>query len=134
MPVGAELAAGGAAHFRVWAPAADSVSVELLDANGKVALKQPLDAERNGYFSGFAAGARAGSRYRFRLPGGAFPDPASRFQPEGPHGPSEIVDPAFAWNDLAWPGRVVRDLVLYELHLGTFTAEGTWSAAAKELP
>lgn len=133
-PIGAELQPEGGAHFRVWAPAVSSVAVELLGPDGGVASVIPLAAEPDGYFSGLADAGRAGTRYRFRLPHGAFPDPASRFQPEGPHGPSEIVDPTYPWKDAAWRGRPPAEIVLYELHLGTFTHDGTWRAAMAELP
>jgi maltooligosyltrehalose trehalohydrolase len=95
-----------------------------------------LAAEPGGYFAGTLADARAGTRYRFSLDGGPpLPDPASRFQPDGPHGASEIVDPgAFRWTDTAWPGVSLRGQVLYELHVGTFTREGTWRAAMQQLP
>jgi maltooligosyltrehalose trehalohydrolase len=76
-------------------------------------------------------------RYRLRLDQGeaALPDPASRFQPEGPHGPSEIVDPGdFAWTDGAWRGRTREQLVIYEMHVGTFTPDGSWEVASRELP
>ncbi|MBA4138474.1 MAG: malto-oligosyltrehalose trehalohydrolase [Opitutus sp.] len=132
LPLGAELQDGGA-HFRVWAPATTQVAVELCAAHGS-ATTVPLTPEANGYFSGQVAGIGAGARYRLRVDGGAFPDPASRFQPEGPHGPSQVVDPRFAWTDAEWRGRPVRELVIYELHLGTFTAAGTWRAAMERLP
>src|SRR5262249_36992539 len=96
-----------------------------------------LEPEPGGYFSGFVAGLYDGTRYRFRLDDGAalFPDPASRFQPDGPHGPSQIVDPqAFAWNDRDWRGVSDEGQVLYEMHVGTFTLEGTWAAACGRLP
>src|SRR5439155_12081649 len=96
LPIGAEPTSDGRTHFRVWAPAARRVDV-VVDG-GPVA---PLDAEDGGYFSGMAD-ARTGARYRFRLDESerAYPDPASRFQPEGPHGPSEIVNArAFEWSD-----------------------------------
>ena len=85
-----------------------------------------------------AAGRRAPSsaRYRFRLDDdpNTYPDPASRFQPDGPHGPSEIVDPkTFQWTDSDWPGVSLLGQVIYELHVGTFTQEGTWAAAAESL-
>src|SRR5258708_37279978 len=129
-PVGAELRAGGV-HFRVWAPRASMVQVEIADQQGLT-----LDREDGGYYSGWAAGLGVGTRYRFRLDGrGPFPDPASRFQPEGPHGPSEIVDPdSFAWSDAAWKGVGSAKQVIYELHLGTFTPEGTWASAMAQLP
>lgn len=134
LPVGAELAPGGGVHFRVWAPAAKSAAIELYSESGGVAAVAPLAAERDGYFAGLVPSARNGTRYRIRLPHGAFPDPASRFQPEGPHGPSEVVSPEFAWTDGGWRGRPVSECVIYEMHLGTFTPEGTWRAAQAVLP
>jgi maltooligosyltrehalose trehalohydrolase len=96
----------------------------------------PLDAEGDGYFSGMVDFLAAGSRYAFRLDGAAqpYPDPASRFQPEGPHGPSEVVDPtAFEWTDGSFAGIDDKNRVLYEMHVGTFTREGTLDAARTEL-
>ncbi|MBZ0233118.1 MAG: malto-oligosyltrehalose trehalohydrolase, partial [Deltaproteobacteria bacterium] len=130
-PIGAELIAGEGVHFRVWAPKRRRVSVVLDDGTEIV-----LAPEASGYFAGAAAAAAAGTRYRFRLDGGELlvPDPASRFQPDGPHGPSEVIDPrAFAWTDGAWRGAPDAHVV-YELHVGTFTREGTFAAAARELP
>jgi maltooligosyltrehalose trehalohydrolase len=108
--------------------------VEVLESESGRAT--PLAAEADGYFSGLLPGVGAGTRYRYRLDGAeAFPDPASRFQPEGPHGPSEVIDPAaFAWHDGSWGGIRLEGQVLYELHVGAFTTEGTWAAAARELP
>jgi maltooligosyltrehalose trehalohydrolase len=90
----------------------------------------------NGYFTGFAQHAAAGTRYRYRLDGGGpFPDPASRFQPDGPHSSSEVVDPSgFAWSDSAWKGVQLEGQVIYEIHIGTFTGEGTWDGARAQLP
>ncbi len=133
LPVGAEVAPEGV-HFRVWAPARRRVEVVI---EGEPAGPAALEPEGNGYFSGLVRQARAGTRYRFRLDGEsqAYPDPASRFQPDGPHGPSEVIDPAaFAWTDAGWNGVPLRGQVLYELHVGTFTPEGTWAAAERELP
>jgi maltooligosyltrehalose trehalohydrolase len=95
----------------------------------------PLRAEEDGFFSGELPAARAGDRYFFLLDGERErPDPVSRFQPEGPHGPSEIVDPSeFDWTDAAWPGIDPEGQVIYEMHVGTFTPEGTWTAAAGEI-
>lgn len=120
----------GGVHFRVWAPRRKKVEVTL-DSGAAIALER--DAE--GYFAGLAPQAGDGSRYRFRLDGGdAFPDPASRFQPDGPHGPSQVVDPArFPWTDFAWRGVALEGQVIYEMHIGTFTREGTWAAAAREV-
>jgi maltooligosyltrehalose trehalohydrolase len=95
-----------------------------------------MDAEPRGYFSATAPGTMAGTLYRFELDGqGPFPDPASRFQPDGPHGPSRVVDPArFRWSDAGWRGARPEGQVLYEMHVGTFTPRGTWAAAAECLP
>ncbi|MBV9304456.1 MAG: malto-oligosyltrehalose trehalohydrolase [Acidobacteriaceae bacterium] len=131
-PVGAEVEAErGGAHFRVWAPQHRIVKVVF---EGRSA-KRDLDNEGNGYFSGFIAGAGPGSRYKFELEAGeAYPDPASRYQPKGPHGWSEVVDPAaFRWSDRDWPGIKLPGQIIYELHLGTFTAGGTWLSAAEKL-
>src|SRR5438093_3069995 len=131
LPIGGEPMSNGKTHFRVWAPAARRVDVAV--DGGTVT---PLDAEQGGYFSGIVD-AWTGVRYRFRLDEGerGYPDPASRFQPEGPHGPSEIINPrAFEWSDVAWSGVPLQGQVIYELHVGTFTREGTWAAAEAELP
>ena len=135
LPVGAELEADGV-NFRVWAPAVGRVAL-VVESDPARPLEVPLDREDDGYFSGTVRGVGAGLHYRFRLDGAerALPDPASRFQPEGPHGPSEVVDPsAFAWTDSGWRGVSLAGQVIYELHVGTFTREGTWAAAADELP
>ena len=132
LPIGAEPQPGGGVHFRLWAPRCREVAVELEGLKPIV-----MEAEPDGYFSCCARSARIGMRYRFRLDRGdlALPDPASRFQPEGPHGPSTIVAPdGFAWSDQSWRGIPRERLVIYELHIGTFTQEGSWQAAARELP
>jgi maltooligosyltrehalose trehalohydrolase len=137
-PIGAEPTSDGVA-FRVWALDRSRVDV-VVPGRGDTPLtrEEREDATERGYFSGFVAAMRPGERYRFRLDGGdAFPDPASRCQPEGPHGPSEVVDPnAFRWSDrdAAWRGVPPERRVLYELHVGTFTAAGTFQAAIAELP
>jgi maltooligosyltrehalose trehalohydrolase len=132
LPVGAEVQPQGGVHYRVWAPRRRTV--EVVFEGGEAPLR--LDAEPGGYFSGLAPRGRAGARYRYRLDGGdAYPDPASRFQPDGPDGPSEVVDPGrFEWTDAGWKGVTARGQVLYEMHAGTFTPEGTWEAAIRELP
>ena len=132
LPIGAEPQSGGGVHFRLWAPRCREVVVEIEGLNPAA-----LQPEIGGYFSLWSLPARAGMRYRFRLDRGerAFPDPASRFQPEGPHGPSEIVDPGdVAWTDGAWRGRTREQLVIYEMHVGTFTPDGSWESASRELP
>lgn len=116
----------------MWAPKRSRVEL-VIDEPERRAL--PLEKEELGYFSVFVPGVGAGARYKFRLDGeGPFPDPASRFQPDGPHEASEVVDPeAYAWTDRAWKGAPLAGQVLYELHVGTFTEEGTWAAAAEDL-
>jgi maltooligosyltrehalose trehalohydrolase len=132
LPIGAEWLSSGGVHFRVWAPRCREVFVEIEGLEPAA-----LQSEPDGYFSLWSQPARVGMRYRFRLDQGeaALPDPASRFQPEGAHGPSEIVDPGdFAWTDGAWCGVAREHLVIYEMHVGTFTPEGSWDAALRELP
>jgi maltooligosyltrehalose trehalohydrolase len=129
-PIGADMVSGSEAHVRVWAP--DHRSVTLVIDGRTVGL----DAEPDGYH-GCQVVARPGSRYGFRFEGDdkVYPDPASRYQPDGPDGLSAIVDlSAHQWQDGAWPGVSLPGQVLYELHIGTFTKAGTWRAAAEHLP
>jgi maltooligosyltrehalose trehalohydrolase len=128
-PVGAQLQKTGAA-FRVWAGAHARVSVVI---NDRV---HPLKAQEKNYFYGYVPEASEGGTYAFLIDDkGPFPDPASRFQPQGPHGPSQIIDPEnYAWKDSEWPGVELSGQVIYEMHIGTFTQEGTWRAAIQELP
>ncbi|MEX2115226.1 MAG: malto-oligosyltrehalose trehalohydrolase [Pirellulales bacterium] len=137
LPIGAEVLSGDGVDFRVWAPRRRRVTVAFGPTPESLDQSLELKPDDGGYFGGFAAQAAAGTRYGFRLDDDAtvYPDPASRFQPEGVHGPSEVIDPSsFAWSDGDWSGKPLHGQVLYELHLGTFTPEGTWSAAARELP
>jgi maltooligosyltrehalose trehalohydrolase len=128
LPLGAVPDLDGT-HFRVWAPLARAVTVT--SDRGDV----PLEPEADGFFSGRSTAYRTGDLYQFMVDGnGPFPDPASRRQPWGVHGPSMIVDPtAFAWTDGEWRGVAPRDLVIYELHVGTFSPEGTFAGARKRL-
>ena len=135
-PIGAELISENQTDFRVWAPKAREVDVIFEDAPQAESRFFSLTAEPNGYFSG-TANIGAGTRYRFRVNDAAdfYPDPASRFQPDGPHGPSCIVNPTiFRWSDASWPGLRLQGQIFYEMHIGTFTREGTWRAAAEQLP
>lgn len=136
LPVGAEPVPDGGTHFRVWAPKSAYVKVEFGEGNLEQNVQEAkLELEADGYFSGHVSGARPGMLYRYQLESGSFPDPASRFQPEGPQGPSQIVDPSkFQWTDQGWGGIKRSGLVIYELHVGTFTQPGTWAAAEQELP
>jgi maltooligosyltrehalose trehalohydrolase len=136
LPIGAEVLSGDGVHFRVWAPKRKKVTV-ILESGPGSGSEIVLQAEKQGYFSAAARNATAGTLYRFRLDRDPhpYPDPASRFQPDGPHGPSQVIDPAaFRWSDKSWNGTGLRGQVLYELHIGTFTPEGTWEAAARRLP
>jgi maltooligosyltrehalose trehalohydrolase len=135
MPVGAEPQPNGGVHFRVWAPKAKNVFVQIArDCSFTNTTKVELDRDAEGYFSGFSDLAVTGDFYRYELESGVFPDPASRFQPEGPHGPSQIINAAsYVWSDQAWGGVSRRGQVIYEMHLGTYTEQGTWRAAAEEL-
>ena len=137
-PIGAELIAANETHFRVWAPKAQHVDVVIEESTQENAKRSfnPLQQEDDGYFSGIAS-AGAGALYRFRINNAEHfhPDPASRFQPYGPHGSSCIIDPkTFQWTDSKWPGVKMKCQIIYEMHVGTFTKEGTWKAAAEQLP
>jgi maltooligosyltrehalose trehalohydrolase len=129
---GVELTPAGAS-FRIWAPEHRRVEAVLAGRETPIALHKEAD----GYWSTFIDEVVAGDRYRYRLDGQApdFPDPVARFLPEGPHGPAEVVDPsAFPWSDAGWKG-IDRDrMVIYELHVGTFSPEADWSGAAAKLP
>jgi maltooligosyltrehalose trehalohydrolase len=118
--------------FRVWAPQAQHV--EVVFESG--ARELPLEREPDGYFSaGTTRAGLCGQLYKYRVDGGGpWPDPCSRFQPQGVHGPSQIVDPGeFGWSDAAWRGARIRGQVIYELHVGAFTQPGTFDAAAEKL-
>jgi len=130
MKFGTQITRGGT-RFRLWAP--KSASVDLLLGTGGATV--PMTARPRGWFEIELEGVGAGTLYRFRLADGReVPDPASRFQPQGVEGPSQVVDPRrFAWTDTGWVGRPWHEAVLYELHLGTFTPEGTFAAAAQKL-
>jgi malto-oligosyltrehalose trehalohydrolase len=133
MPFGAALAENGEAEFRLWAPAAARVDLRT-EARGERATMAMPRCE-NGWRSIRVPRAPAGTLYQFVVDGGlAVPDPASRFQPRDVHGPSELIDPAaFDWPDAGWRGRPWHETVLYELHVGAFTPEGSYAGAAKKL-
>jgi maltooligosyltrehalose trehalohydrolase len=145
LEVGAEVVPGKGISFRVWAPKGRSVDVALWrglpDGDWQHAeplhcLPLKLEENSHGYFSALLPDAGAGMVYGFRLDGGKrfLPDPASRFQPRGPIGPSQIIDPhEFGWTDSEWKGITIAGQVLYEMHVGTLTPEGTWRAAQERL-
>ncbi|MGH8228738.1 MAG: malto-oligosyltrehalose trehalohydrolase, partial [Steroidobacteraceae bacterium] len=138
MPFGAEIAAGGAVRFRLWAPAARSVAL-LLHENSQ---SRPLDARlidlhpvADGWFERIVPEARAGTLYRYRIDGALeVPDPASRFNPRDISGPSEVIDPReFAWTDGEWRAPPWHEAVIYELHTGTFAEQGTFAGVERRL-
>jgi maltooligosyltrehalose trehalohydrolase len=132
MPFGAELSEDGTVRFRLWAPKAKRVELCL---ESPATEQYPLTQLDDGWFELVTPAARAGTRYRFLIDGDIkVPDPASRFQPLDVHGPSEVIDPrSFDWNDEHWRGRSWEEVVIYELHVGTFTPEGTFQAVEKRL-
>ncbi|MDB5945863.1 MAG: malto-oligosyltrehalose trehalohydrolase [Ramlibacter sp.] len=134
MPFGASLRDGGGVDFRLWAPAAASCELALYLGAAPEPLLLPAEADTAGWWECFADVAMAGSRYQWRIDGQPLvPDPASRQNPDGVHQPSSVVDPAqFEW-DGGWLGRPWSEVVLYELHVGAFTREGTFAAAAGRL-
>ena len=130
LPFGAEIESRGGVQFRLFAPAAEAVKL-VMDKQEPM----PMQADGHGWHALYVAGAGAGTRYRYRLPDGTeVPDPVSRFQPEDVAGPSEVIDPElYKWRDEDWRGRSWTEAVLYELHVGTFTPEGTFKAATSKL-
>lgn len=118
-------------RFDVWAPAATTVDVVIEGMSAPI----PMTSDPSGYFTGIVANTGAGTRYRFSIDGSnPLPDPCSRFQPEGVHSVSEVIDPtAFAWSDAEWPGITLDGQILYELHVGTFTPEGSFPAIIDQL-
>jgi maltooligosyltrehalose trehalohydrolase len=125
---GAKPTAAGT-HFRLWAPEKSRAAVDVEGA-GSFALTP----EEKGYFSALVPNVGVGAKYKFRLDDGLhMPDLGSRWQPEGSDGVSVVVSPDYAWTDAGWAGPVAQDQVIYELHVGTFTSEGTWNAAREKL-
>ena len=155
MPFGAELLDCGGVRFRLWAPSRAQVSIELIELieliessetngepagstadDGHVAESWPMQRDDAGWHEQIVAHATAGTLYRFRIEDAlAVPDPASRFNPFGVHAPSEVIDAkAYEWSTTSWRGRPWHEAVIYQLHLGTFSTEGSFTAAAAKLP
>ncbi|PSQ69764.1 MAG: malto-oligosyltrehalose trehalohydrolase, partial [Bacteroidetes bacterium QH_2_64_26] len=128
-PLHGALVQDDAVTFRVWAPAADQVALDLDDET------VPLSPTDDGLFERTVDAAAPGTRYQIRLDDdGPFPDPASRYQPDGVHSPSAVVDPyAYEWDDDDWDGVAREDLVIYELHVGTFTERGSFEGVREQL-
>jgi maltooligosyltrehalose trehalohydrolase len=136
LPVGAEPQPAGGVHFRVWAPRRKKVAVVFEGGGGRANTSAELNSEGNGYFSALVIDSRPGDLYRYALDDATklFPDPASRFQPAGPLGPSMVIDcRKFPWSDEPWAGLRIEGQVFYEIHVGTFTREGSWNSTSKEL-
>jgi malto-oligosyltrehalose trehalohydrolase len=131
MDFGARIVEGGGVRFRLWAPACDSVGLAIEGRGGPLQMQ----ALGEGWHELTTADARPHSRYRFLLPGGQHvPDPASRFQPQDVHGPSEVIDPhEYEWRNVTWAGRPWTEAIVYELHVGAFTPEGTFLGAIGKL-
>ena len=133
MPFGAQLQPEGGTRFRLWAPGARQVDLQLHGAGGDQFI--PMQALEGGWYEHVAAQAPAGQLYRFRIDQGlSVPDPASRLNPEDVHGPSQVVDPrSFDWPDEKWQGRPWEEAVIYELHIGTFTEQGGFAGVESRL-
>ena len=127
---GAELQGEGVL-FRTWATGKKNLSVVVLGDHENVVREIPMEREASGYYSAFDPAASPGTLYKYRLDNNVVPDLASRFQPQGVHGPSQVVDGhSFGWTDSEWKPTALHELVIYELHVGTFTREGTFEAIA----
>lgn len=135
-PIGAEWIANAGVHFRIWAPDHDQATLFVQFPHTSDSTSFTLANERNGYFSLFLPDIPEHTRYWFVLPSSQNPlaDPASRCQPQGPFGPSVVINPDYPWTDQKWPGTLLSQQVIYELHIGTFTSEGTFQAATARLP
>jgi len=122
--LGATCLGDGRCRFIVWAPLRQKVEVHLLAPQERLLS---LERDEQGYYQGIAEGVEPGSLYFYRLDGlQETPDPASRSQPQGVHGPSQVVDPYFPWEDRSWFGLPLQQYIIYELHVGTFAPEGTF--------
>ncbi|WP_404326320.1 alpha-amylase family glycosyl hydrolase [Aerophototrophica crusticola] len=132
MPFGAEVRPDGTTRFRLWAPSVEGV--ELVLGEGAQERVHAMEPQGEGWFEAVRP-APAGCHYRFQLPDGMrVPDPASRHQAQDVHGPSTVIDPrAYRWRMPGFPGRPWEETVLYELHVGTFTPEGTFAAIQDKL-
>ncbi|OPH16134.1 malto-oligosyltrehalose trehalohydrolase, partial [Azospirillum brasilense] len=136
MPIGARLLPEGGVHFTLWAPAASRLTLHHRRAPGAEPAQVPGRRDADGFWQATVPEAGPDTLYQWQADNGPLvPDPASRSNPDGPHGPSRVTDPAaFDWTVEGWTGRPWSDTVLYELHVGTFTPEGTFAAAMQRLP
>jgi maltooligosyltrehalose trehalohydrolase len=134
MPFGAEIDPDGRTRFRLWAPSAARIDLELTGVAGATRTVA-MPAAGDGWYERVLKDAPPGTRYRYRIDGAlAVPDPASRFNPDDVHGASEVIDPAaYGWRDGEWRGRPWSQAVVYELHVGAFTRAGTFNAVEARL-
>ena len=134
MPFGAQVLEGGRIRFRLWAPAAERVDL-LLETTHGGGVTIPMACTEAGWYELTSDRATAGDLYRYRIHGfGEVPDPASRYNPQGVHGPSQVLEPGqFIWNDRGWRGRPWEEAIIYQLHVGAFTPQGTFAAARERL-
>src|SRR5262245_26212932 len=129
MRVGAEARDGGV-EFRVWAPHHEHVDVVITAPD---AARHSLARDEHGYHCTFVAGLGPDARYRYAVGDEQLPDPASRAQPDGVHGDSAVINSEWEWTDTEWTGHVLADYVVMELHVGTFTDDGTFDAVIEHL-
>ena len=120
----------GRCRFRAWAPSVARLDLHILSPTDRVAAMEPMP---RGYYQVVLEGTEPGTRYFYRLGNHERPDPASRYQPDGVHGPSQVMNSAFDWQDQNWFGLPLRDYVIYELHVGTFTPQGSFEAIIPRL-
>jgi maltooligosyltrehalose trehalohydrolase len=134
--IGSWRTASGDVRWRIWAPERKNLAVILFAADGKTeAGRVALQKGPDGFFTGTLPNAPKQVLYKIRIDGeGPFPDMWSRSQPFGVHGPSEVVEEKFSWSDQKWKGRPLEEMVIYELHVGTATPEGTYEALRQKLP
>ena len=130
--LGATAVGENSCRFLVWAPRAKDVEVSICSSKPR---RVPMQAVGCGYFRAVVEGVPAGTLYRYRLDHAhERPDPASRYQPQGVHGPSQVVESHFSWTDSSWNGLPLAKYVLYELHVGTFSPQGTFDAIVPRIP
>ena len=129
--IGAVHLGGDSTLFRIWSPGNEPMQVRLLGAGDRTI---DLDGDAHGYHTAIATDVPPGTRYLCRFPDGTeLADPASRWQPDGVHGPSAVVDLSFDWTDADWKPPALADFIIYELHVGTFSPEGTFAGVAQRL-
>ncbi len=139
MRVGAQYLGDNSCFFRVWAPLLKNVELAIVSSPiSQDGRRLTMDRDGAGYWEATVRDVLPGTLYKYVLEGGGeppreLPDPASRFQPQGVHGPSQVIDEAFPWTDWSWKGSPLREWIIYELHVGTFTPEGTFDAVAPRL-